>query len=258
VVLSRHDALADAEVVACVRMALREHGVLIFPGQTSMEPEDEVALARCFAHDESEEHPAVTAWPNGQPWYEPWLKVAPAVRLVGRATLRDYYGISCDINNGPGVSEGWDAEQRMWHQDGLPDAAPAPPRVVIMRAIRVPSVGGDTLFACTRRIADLLLRDEARRSAPDSAVGALDPPASLARCTYTRHKTKQVALDGVAMARGEWAASNAPMPCRLTHSPSLGGGMRPLLEIPADVPRVTRNASRTSVCAPGVRRSHLC
>ena len=182
-----------------------------------MEPHDEVALARIFDHDMTEEHPSVTARPFGQPWYEPWLDIAPEVRLVGNATLKDYYRASTHhLSNGPGIDEGWDPEERRWHQDGLPDAAPAPPRVGTLRAIRVPSTGGDTLFACTRHIAKALLADEARRDQQPagSENGPLDPPASLARATYRRHANKQVHRDGVSLAAasGHVTPSHGPYP----------------------------------------------
>ena len=202
VVLSRHGALANPGIVDCLRRALTEHGVLIFPDQSSIEPEDEVALARCFDHDPTEEHPpkepaqatndsdgAAAACLGG----EPWLASAPEVRLV------------CNTSD-------WPASQRLWQQTGVADTKPAPPRVCTQRAVRTPCTGGDTLFACTRRIAERLLADEAARRADGRAP--LDPPPSTARATYRRHQHNEVPEDGVAITRasGPSAESHGPYP----------------------------------------------
>ena len=214
-VLSR-TKLSNADVLQAIRSALSEHGVLIFPEQSAMTPEDEVALARAFDHDPTEEHPSVTARPFGRPWYEPWLKDVPEVRLVGSATLENHHGTSGRVHNGPSVGQEWAPEQRMWHQDGLADAEHAPPRVGTLRAIRVPTTGGETLFACTRRIARALLLDETRREQHPAvgAAGPLDPPASRARATYRRHASRQMPLDGVALvdASGAMGESTGPYP----------------------------------------------
>ena len=150
---------------------------------------------------------------------EPWLEHEPAVRLVGSATVSDYHGTSGRVSN----TAGWAAEQRMWHQDGVADTQPAPPRVGILHAIKVPSTGGDTLFACTRRIAEALLADEAQRG----AAAALDPPPSLARACYRRHQRNRVPLDGVAIeeSSGFLTESHGPYPLIATD----GDGLAPFV-----------------------------
>jgi len=116
--------------------------------------------------------------------------------------VSDYHGTSGLVRN----ASDWHADQRAWHQDGTADATFSP-RVGLIRAIRAPSKGGDTLFACTRAIARRLLEREA-------AGEPLDPPPSLARLTYRRHQSSTLARDGVAIdaASGALTASHGPFP----------------------------------------------
>merc|ERR1719221_1234414 len=87
---------------------------------------------------------------------EPWLEDVPAVRLVGKAKVKNYFGTSAEVCN----YSNWVPEQRAWHQDGTADTRPFQPRFGLLRAIKVPAHGGDTLFASTRHIARRLLERE--------------------------------------------------------------------------------------------------
>jgi len=190
-----------------IKAALQTHGVLVFRGQQALNPHDELALARCFDHDPSEEHPSASSRLFG-PKGEPWLEECPAVRLVGHVPggVRDYFGTAADVKN----YSNWAEDQRAWHQDGTADTAPGPPRVGLLRSVRCPSRGGDTLFACTRRIAAQLLREEAE----GGPASTLDPPPSKSRALYRRPLEYRLSVDGVAIeqASGHLTESHGPYP----------------------------------------------
>ena len=48
----------DSALARQLRALLLEHGVLVFPGQAHLLPDDEVRIAQLFDHDATEEHPS--------------------------------------------------------------------------------------------------------------------------------------------------------------------------------------------------------
>ena len=218
--LTRKTLESSPVLAASIARALRKHGVVVFSGQTDLTPHDEVHLMRCLEHDPTEEHPSESARLFGQSkgdnavkpsvgediqGGEPWLEDCPAVRLVGRATVQEYFGTTATVKDLPD----WAPDQRAWHQDGTADTTYSP-RFGMLHAIKAPSGGGgETLFVCSRAIArDLLQREEV------GAFGAADPPPSALRARYRRHAKSKLARDGVAIesAEGAMTQSNGPFP----------------------------------------------
>lgn len=121
--------LADPpdQLAEVLREPLFRYGVLVFRGQTGFTPAAQVALARCFG----EVAALAAALPAG----------LPEQREVSR------------IWHGPDSPP----TENIWHSDlsFLPD----PPMGAVLRAVVVPPVGGDTLFAD--------MRAAWRRLAPD-------------------------------------------------------------------------------------------
>ena len=230
------------EVVSAIQRALDAHGVLCFRNQQAMTPEHDFKLAQCFAHDPAEAHPSASSLLYGDRG-EPWIPGVPAVRLVGRATVRGYFGVSGGVRN----YSDWAPEQRAWHSDGTADTAPFPPRYGLLRAVIAPrGGGGDTLFACTRRIAARVLAREAAAPAPSSSSSsaavaaaaaaapaaapagepAFDPPPSLARALYRRPAAMRRSLDGITLyaCEGALTASHGPYPLLAGGGRGGGGG----------------------------------
>lgn len=194
----------DSALARQLRALLLEHGVLVFPGQAHLLPDDEVRIAQLFDHDATEEHPSASSKLFGDKG-EPWLRDVPAVRLVGTAHVCDYFGTTGEVCN---YSE-WHPDQRAWHQDGTADTGPVPPRVGLLRSVRQPAKGGDTLFANTRCIAEHIL---AREHAGEFDDWEVKP--SEARAFFRRAEKSILSRDGVAIveASGAMTKSHGPFP----------------------------------------------
>lgn len=104
------------EFAASLRATLLIHGVLVFRGQHAMTREHQVALARVFG--------AVERSPRGE------------------ASDPDVVRIVHDASAPP--------TENVWHVDH--SFRTAPPFGAVLRAIEVPAVGGDTLFADLRAV----------------------------------------------------------------------------------------------------------
>jgi taurine dioxygenase len=104
------------EFVATLRAALLIHGVLVFRGQQAMTREHQIALARVFGDVER----------------------SP----LGDASNPDVVRIVHDASSPP--------TENIWHVDH--SFRTAPPFGAVLRAIEVPAVGGDTLFADLRAV----------------------------------------------------------------------------------------------------------
>lgn len=186
-----------------LRNALKAHGVLVFPNQGHLQPRQEVDIARLFDHDITEEHPSSSSLLFGDKG-EPWLQEVPQVRLVGTAKVSEYYGTTGVCRN----YSDWAADQRAWHQDGTCDTGPVPPRIGLLRSIKATSTGGDTLFVCTKRLAQQILRRE--REGEMFAI-----PPSRAQGYYRRPESSVLSRDGVAIesVNGKWITeSHGPYP----------------------------------------------
>lgn len=110
----------DEALAAALRVALLERGVLVFPGQHHLDRPGHVALARVFGD--------VLRQPNG-------LASQPEV---------------VRIEHGPAAPP----TENIWHMDL--SFLPTPPRGAVLRAVVIPEVGGDTLFADMRAVVDEL------------------------------------------------------------------------------------------------------
>jgi taurine dioxygenase len=103
-------------LVVSIRALLLTHGILVFRGQDAMTREHHLALARVFG--------PVERSPNGE------------------ASHPDVVRIVHDADAPP--------TENIWHVDH--SFRPAPPLGAVLRAIEVPAVGGDTVFADLRAV----------------------------------------------------------------------------------------------------------
>eukprot|EP00908_Phaeocystis_cordata_P018326 Transcript_29748.p1 GENE.Transcript_29748~~Transcript_29748.p1 ORF type:complete len:371 (-),score=86.17 Transcript_29748:219-1331(-) len=138
------DALPASELVA----ALYEHGLLLIRGTQHLTPDHEMRFARLFTHQPDDAGQSYTGGAGTQHR----LPEFPSIALVGTYAVEDFHGLTA---SSPGVYSGWHPEQRAWHCDGLADTDP-PPDLTTMRCLRTPSAGGETLFACSVKAAELL------------------------------------------------------------------------------------------------------
>ena len=188
--------------------ALYEHGLLLFRNQEHLTPDDEMRFAELFTHQPDDTNQSYTGGAGTQHR----LPEYPSIALVGSYEVRDFYGLSA---SSPGVYNGWHPEQRAWHCDGLADTSP-PPDLTTMRCVITPESGGETLFACTVRAAELL-------------PASLDPPPEEVSVHYQLFADYDVAREGThltraAGAKGESAeagwdvnltgGTNVPLVCR--------------------------------------------
>lgn len=104
---------------ALIRAALFKHRVIFFRDQ-DISKEQHIALGRVFGE------------PEVHPFYRGDYPEITPVRAT-QATLREHYG-----GEDPGVNT--------WHTDMT--GRQRPPMAAILRAITVPPLGGDTLWAC--------------------------------------------------------------------------------------------------------------
>ncbi|WP_433239946.1 TauD/TfdA dioxygenase family protein [Streptosporangium sp. CA-135522] len=103
-----------AAVARSLRPLLLRHGVLVFHEQATLTPEAQIALARCFGH--------VTALPSGLPGH-------PEIARID-------HGVDAPPT------------ENVWHSDM--SFLSHPPMGALLRAVVLPPVGGDTLFADMR------------------------------------------------------------------------------------------------------------
>ncbi|GAA3447349.1 TauD/TfdA dioxygenase family protein [Planomonospora venezuelensis] len=103
-----------AAVARGLRPLLLRHGVLVFRGQAALTPQGQIALARCFG--------GVTPLPSGLPGH-------PEIARID-------HGVDAPPT------------ENVWHSDM--SFLPNPPIGALLRAVRLPAVGGDTLFADMR------------------------------------------------------------------------------------------------------------
>ena len=174
----------QAEEAAAVRelpALLYARGMLVFKGQGGLDPADEVALCKLFPHDPDERHATDSYTGGAATQYK--LPEHPEVAVVGTYELQDYYGFT---GRSEGVYVGWAPSERAWHNDGFADTDP-PPDITAMRCIETPPTGGETLFACSVRAAELLPPD-------------LDPEPETVRVAYRLHEQSERRPSGIAMA----------------------------------------------------------
>ena len=143
--LSKNSELQN-EIVS----ALYEHGLLVFRNQSHLSPSDELAFAKLFTHQETEDD--TTESYTGGAGTQHRLPDYPSIALVGTYSVHDYYGLTASSS---GVYNNWHTNQRAWHCDGLADTHP-PPDLTTMRCIKTPACGGETLFASSAKAAELL------------------------------------------------------------------------------------------------------
>jgi taurine dioxygenase len=104
------------ELVAALRALLLIHGVLVFRGQNTMSREDHLAIASAFGP----------------------IERSP----IGERSHPDLVRIVHNLDAPP--------TENIWHVDH--SFRPAPPLGAVLRAIEIPTVGGDTLFADLRAV----------------------------------------------------------------------------------------------------------
>ena len=164
--------------------ALYAHGLLLFRGQGDITPADEMRFARLFTHQPDDSNMSYTGGAGTQHR----LPDHPSVALVGSYEVRDFYGLTA---SSPGVYNGWHPEQRAWHCDGLADTSP-PPDLTTMRCLRTPPTGGETIFACSVKAAELL---------PPS----LDPAPDEVRVQYRLFADYEIAREGTHLVKARGA-----------------------------------------------------
>ena len=161
-------AAGDATLRA-LRRAVYAHGFVLVRGQAHITLDDELRLARAFPHQDDPPGVSYTGGASKQAKLPaPYSDIA----VIGSFDLADYHGLTASSR---GVYPDWPEGQRAWHCDGLADTVP-PPDLTTMRCVRTPSAGGETLFACSRRAAELLPRDLPH--APERVLLRYSLPAS--------------------------------------------------------------------------------
>ena len=140
--------LADDYPGEAIVSSLYEHVLLLIRNQAHLTPEDEMRFAKLFSHQPDDSNQSYTGGAGTQHR----LPQFPSVALVGTYNVTDYFGLTA---SSPGVYNGWHPEQRAWHCDGLADTSP-PPDLTTIRCVITPPSGGETLFACTVKAAELL------------------------------------------------------------------------------------------------------
>ena len=131
-----------------VNEALYQHGVLVFRNQSHITPQDEMNFARLFSHQADDENQSYTGGAGTQHR----LPEYPSIALVGSYRVENFYGLTAESK---GVYNEWPHDQRAWHCDGLADTHP-PPDLTTMRCLITPQQGGQTLFACSVKAAELM------------------------------------------------------------------------------------------------------
>lgn len=168
-----HDWLASSSskktaVLAHVRSLVYKHGLVVFKAQTSMTPADDVTIARFFSHDPSEDHANSSYTGGAAPQHK--LPNQPEVALVGAYEVTDYHGFTGTSQGTYGASRCQNKLNAVaWHNDGFADTYP-PPELTLMRCIKTPAAGGETLFACSRRCASRLIEQREHFDPPPESV----------------------------------------------------------------------------------------
>ena len=203
---------SDAQLRA-LRAAVYAHGFVLVRGQAHITLDDELRLARAFPHQDDPPGVSYTGGASKQAKLPaPYSDIA----VIGSFDLADYHGLTASSR---GVYPDWPEGQRAWHCDGLADTVP-PPDLTTMRCVRTPSAGGETLFACSRRAAELLPRDLPhapervllRYSLP--ARSALDPSGRVVASREGRKGDTAEGGDDVNVAAG----TLVPLVAREPHS----------------------------------------
>mmetsp|Transcript_13827 Transcript_13827/g.15978 ORF Transcript_13827/g.15978 Transcript_13827/m.15978 type:complete len:349 (+) Transcript_13827:401-1447(+) len=172
--------------------ALYSHGVLLFRNQGHLTPDDEMRFAKLFTHQSDDGGCQSYTGGAGK---QHRLPEYPSIALVGSYSVKNFYGLTA---NSLGVYPNWHAEQRAWHCDGLADTNP-PPDLTTMRCLKTPSKGGETIFACSVKAAELL---------PKSS---LDPPPEDVQVHYRLFGEYEIAREGTHLlwARGSKGNTDA-------------------------------------------------
>lgn len=173
--LAAHELPAEALVAA-----LYEHGLLLFRNQKHITPDDELRFAKLFTHQPDDSNQSYTGGAGTQHR----LPDYPSIALVGTYSVSDFHGLTA---SSPGVYNGWHPQQRAWHCDGLADTSP-PPDLTTMRCIMTPDVGGETLFACSVKAAELL-------------PAHLHPPPEEVDVRYRLFADYEIAREGTHLLR---------------------------------------------------------
>ena len=133
-----------------VRDALYDYGVLVFRGQSHLTPRDEMTFAKIFSHQPDDENQSYTGGAGTQHRLPRYMY--PSIALVGSYRVDNFFGLTAESK---GVYHNWHPDQRAWHCDGLADTHP-PPDLTTMRCLVTPPKGGETLFACSVRAAEVM------------------------------------------------------------------------------------------------------
>ena len=132
-----------------IKSLLYENGVLVFRNQEHLTPEQELNFAKLFTHHQTDDSNQSYTGGAGT---QHRLPDHPQIALVGSYKVHDFYGLTAES---AGVYNNWHPDQRAWHCDGLADTHP-PPDLTTMRCLQTPTKGGETLFACSVKAAELL------------------------------------------------------------------------------------------------------
>ena len=141
---------SSSHFIRDVRDALYEYGVLVFRGQSHLTPRDEMSFAKLFSHQTEDDQNQQSY--TGGAGTQHRLPQYPSVALVGSYRVNNFFGLTAESK---GVYSTWHPDQRAWHCDGLADTHP-PPDLTTMRCLITPPKGGETLFACSVRAAEVM------------------------------------------------------------------------------------------------------
>lgn len=158
---------------------LYEYGILVFRNQAHITPQDEMNFANLFTHQPDDVNQSYTGGAGTQHR----LPEFPSIALVGTYRVNNFYGLTAESQ---GVYDQWHPDQRAWHCDGLADTFP-PPDITTMRCIQTPSIGGETLFACSVRAAELM---------PASLLETMGPHPEDCRVNYRLFGRYEIAREG--------------------------------------------------------------
>lgn len=124
---------------AAVKDAFAQFRFLHFPGQSALQPSDQLHFAQQFPHDE--QYVRTMSGPIQSPFSLVTLPEHPLVMAQGNVTLKNHFGLTAELDaTDLAVATGLE-----WHTDNID--SPTQSVLTSLHCLAAPRSGGETMFA---------------------------------------------------------------------------------------------------------------